>query len=322
MQFNKYKTEINEFLKYAGYKYSVDIKEDGDSYKMILVHEDYLEAIPNAGKCLSYGESNAFSLVLFMYECLSINPDLIILDDPISSFDRNKKFAIIEMLFRKKGNFQKRTVLMFTHDIEPIIDIVRNFSSKFAEFSTACFLHSSGNRVMEIPINRSDIITFTQVCKENIAIHAEDIIKLIYLRRYQEILDNKGIEYQILSSLFHKKNHPDNQEENRPMTDQEISDATIAIEEFVPSFEYFSLLARVNDVANMSSIYTTVDNNYEKLQLFRIIHNDNHENDVLKKFVNETYHIENEYVMQLNPHKYDFVPDYIIDECDKVINSL
>ena len=105
------------------------------------------------------------------------------------------------------------------------------------------------------------------------------------------------------------------------MTDQEISDATAEIKKFVPSFEYFSLLARINDASNMISIYNQTSNNYEKLQLFRIIHNHNHENDVIKKFVNETYHIENEYVMQLNPHKYDFVPDYIIAECDIIINT-
>ena len=31
------------------------------------------------------------------------------------------------------------------------------------------------------------------------------------------------------------------------------------------------------------------------------------EDGVLQKFVNETFHIENEYVMQLNPHKFDNV---------------
>ena len=82
--------------------------------------------------------------------------------------------------------------------------------------------------------------------------------------------------------MFHKKNNPDN---------QEISDATAEIKKFVPSFEYFSLLARINDAINMISIYNQTSNNYE--------------NDVLKKFVNETYHIENEYVMQLNPHAFN-----------------
>ena len=45
-----------------------------------------------ANEHLSYGEKNAFALVLFMYSVLKDNPDLIVLDDPISSFDGNKKF--------------------------------------------------------------------------------------------------------------------------------------------------------------------------------------------------------------------------------------
>ncbi|WFU14650.1 hypothetical protein [Bradyrhizobium sp. CB3481] len=52
---------------------------------------------------------------------------------------------------------------------------------------------------------------------------------------------------------------------------------------------------------------------YEKIQLFRIF-NIEHDDDVIRKFINESYHIENEYVMQLNPHKFESIPEYIIDE--------
>jgi hypothetical protein len=34
-----------------------------------------------------------------MYEVISKNPDLVVLDDPISSFDDNKKYAIMHTLF-------------------------------------------------------------------------------------------------------------------------------------------------------------------------------------------------------------------------------
>lgn len=320
----KYKCEINDFLKFAGYKYSVDMIKDGDSIKMILRHEDSVEALENIGSYLSFGESNAFSLVLFMYESLSQNPDIIILDDPISSFDRAKKFAIIEMLFRRKGNFRGRTVLMLTHDIEPIIDIVRNFSDRFAEFSTAHFLRTSLGKIEEIEIKRSDIISFTQVCNQNIDNQKEDIIKLIYLRRYQEILDNKSLAYQMLSSLFHKKLIPDikkqDEEMNIPMTQEQIENALATIKEKIEGFDYFSLQKQLENTDEMIRIYKNTNNNYEKLQLFRLIQNDNHENEVLRKFVNETFHIENESIMQLNPHKYDFIPAYIISECDKVLS--
>jgi hypothetical protein len=35
----------------------------------------------------------------------------------------------------------------------------------------------------------------------------------------------------------------------------------------------------------------------------------------LRKFVNESYHIENEYVMQLNPREFDAVPEHVVQAC-------
>jgi len=59
-----------------------------------------LGKIDNAKDSLSFGERNAFALVLFMFDAIKENADLIILDDPISSFDKNKKYAIMNMLFK------------------------------------------------------------------------------------------------------------------------------------------------------------------------------------------------------------------------------
>ena len=50
-----------------------------------------------------------------------------------------------------------------------------------------------------------------------------------------------------------------------------------------------------------------------------ILYKSNNENPVVKKFVNETFHVENDYLFQLNPREYDTIPQYIISECDKDI---
>ena len=47
--------------------------------------------------------------------------------------------------------------------------------------------------------------------------------------------------------------------------------------------------------------------------------NENNSNSVIKKFVNESFHFENDYLFQLNPCKYETVSQYVIDECDKDI---
>lgn len=316
-----HKNEINEFLKFAGYKYFVDVEFKDDKYKMRLKHQDYSQSVSNGTQHLSYGEKNAFSLVLFMYECLSKNPDIIILDDPISSFDRNKKYAVIDMLFRRKKSFKGKTVLMMTHDFEPVIDILYNLPHKFEPIQFVSFLELKNGSIKEIPITRSDIATFGQICEENIRDRSENLIKLIYLRRYYEVINNKGMEYQLLSNLLKKREKPFKKELGNEieMTTSEIEFATREIQIKLPYFDYNMHLKPLCDDKYMANIYNDAVFNYEKLQIFRIINKNMSGVDVIDKFINETFHIENEYVMQLNPCKYEIVPQYIIEKCDNIL---
>ena len=58
---------------------------------------------------------------------------------------------------------------------------------------------------------------------------------------------------------------------------------------------------------------------YDKFQIFRISSALDHDvpggDAAFKKFVNESYHIENEYVMQLNPREFDAVPEHVVQAC-------
>lgn len=315
---------INNFLKSAGYKYSVVIIAEPDTYKMKLVHNDLNEHIETAAKHLSYGEKNAFALVLFMHQVLSENPDIVVLDDPISSFDKNKKFAILHELFQGKASLKGRTTLMLTHDIEPAIDVIKSTSKVFkGSFPSATFLSSRGGIVKEVPIQSSDIQTFAKICKVNIAKLTDPIVKAIYLRRHYEILDDVGLEYNLLASLFKKRPIPTIQSitDNRDMTPEEKAQATANIvAEYIPDFDYDSLVNQVNDVALMTQKFFASDVGYEKIQLFRIIRGQ-HDDDVITKFINESYHIENEYLMQLNPHKFESVPEYVVAECNRLLSA-
>lgn len=333
----KYETEINQFLKNAGYRYKVKISEGEQDYKLRLQHLDSEEALTNGDQHLSFGEKNAFALVLFMYEALSKKPELIILDDPISSFDKNKKYAILDMLFRGRTDacFKQKTVLMLTHDIEPIIDTIKTLNRKFSEQTIAHFLESHNNELKEQEIGKDDILTFPQICTRVI----EDkkintVVKLIYLRRNLEILDDKGVEYQLISDFIHKRNKAEakeyRKEYNDSLTDEQFEkDFTIAsksIVKRVSDFNYEDILEKLIDTNQMKTLYESSENSYEKLQLFRIMSGDFDNttdlSDVMKKFINETYHIENELISQLDPKKYDLIPEFIIDECDEYISTI
>ena len=73
-------------------------------------------------------------------------------------------------------------------------------------------------------------------------------------------------------------------------------------------------LPRKGDVNAIRAKFAATDVGYEKIQLFRIF-NIEHDDDVIRKFINESYHIENEYVMQLNPREFDAVPDHVVQAC-------
>lgn len=84
-----YSSEINEFLYYAGYKYQVAIEEENTiDYHLVLKHIEGTDNVQTVNEHLSYGERNAFALVLFMYSVLKENPDLVVLDDSIASVDK------------------------------------------------------------------------------------------------------------------------------------------------------------------------------------------------------------------------------------------
>jgi energy-coupling factor transporter ATP-binding protein EcfA2 len=314
---------INTFLKSAGYKYSVAITPEPDSYKMKLIHEDSAEHIESAAKHLSYGEKNAFALVLFMHQVTSEHPDLVILDDPISSFDKNKKFAILHELFQGKASLKAYTTLLLTHDIEPAIDLMKTTGGVFQGSSpSATYLTSKSGHIQETPITTADIQTFARICKDNIDTLTDTVVKAIYARRHYEIVDDLGLEYNLLASLFHKRSAPTikTATENRDMTPAEKVEAQTKIkEDHIPEFDYELLLAELKDDALMKQKFAAATVGYDKIQLFRIIRGQ-HDNDVIAKFINESYHIENEYVMQLNPHKFESVPEYVVDECTRLLS--
>jgi len=318
------KTEINAFLRNAGYKYHVDVEYADSKYKMKLKHFDSQKPLENGSQHLSYGEKNAFSLILFMYECKSKKPDIIVLDDPISSFDRNKKYAVIDMLFRGKNSLRNKTVLMMTHDLEPAIDILYNLPRKFDPTPTATFIETKNGIISEISITKNDISTFVYICNENIRSSKEDVVKMVYLRRYFEIIDNKGLAYDLLSNLLHKRVKPIKLplEDKIELTSVEIATAVAEIDKIYPGFNYNVLLTKLSDDTYMKTAYQNACNNYEKLQIYRVLKDQEQlsESDVINKFINETFHIENEYIMQINPCKYEIVPSFIIAECDALLN--
>ena len=324
------KKSIDLFLKNAGYKYEVSLADEKDirNYALRLQHINSSQhKIDKIGQHLSFGEKNAFAIILFIHEALHKNPDLIILDDPISSFDKNKKYAIMHELFNNEKSLKDKTVLMLTHDIEPIIDMVKVFDRENKDLIDAKFLSSKNGQLKETLITKNDIKTFSQICKTVISENNEDIIKSIYLRRDYEIKGDMGDGYQVLSNLF-KKRPVDKIEDFRNENPLDLMDCKKfkkginQIKRRIKEFDYKKCLEKISDDTQIKDLYSKSSNGYIKLQLFRIfLHDKKLNNKILLKFINETYHIENEMIFQLDPNKFDVIPYFIIEECDNYLNT-
>jgi len=317
----EYGAEINSFLANAGYKYKAELVPDkSDQHKLKLKHVDMDIEVSNPKGHLSFGERNAFALVLFMFEAVKFAPDLIVLDDPISSFDKNKKFAIMEMLFARSGrSFRNRTVLMLTHDLDPIIDLIYHHSGNY-EKTSAHFLFNNHGTLGERQIERKDILTFYEM---NLANSYESTISsLVYLRRNCEALGDKGLVYNYLSCLLHRKTLSKRTASgDTVMTPAEVQDAIDGVKKHIDNYDHDTMVATIMDDTKLRQIYAASASGYEKLHIYRIYHSDKamDEPRTIKKFINESFHIENDYIYQLNPKEFQTVPQYVILECDKLM---
>ena len=329
------KESINGFLRTAGYNYEVEITQENENATITLRPSGSTNSIENAEKHLSYGERNAFAMVLFMFSAIKKNPDLIILDDPISSFDGNKKFALLNMMFlssnpdaigtddqSKYALLKDKTVLLMTHDFTTILDIVHTLHMCFPQ--TQAHILTNKNKVLaEKKITKEDFKSFRRIAQDMIKSPQSSIVtKVVYLRRLLEFFGEKDEAYDMLSSLLHLREKPAFR--TGPMNDKDIENAlkTIKSEEFIPDFDYDKTLRIIQDDNQLKAIYKS-SNDYEKIHIFCMYMRKHPEevHDVLQKYTNEFFHIENDSIYQLDPTKFSLIPQYIIDECDKIMGQ-
>lgn len=333
----KSRIDINNFLESAGISYEIliNVLSENDS-KTVLKYKDRNENIHEVDdikKHLSWGEKNAFALVLFMHYATSKNAGLIILDDPISSFDSDKKYAIINRLFKNSDTdrtFYNKTVLLLTHDFEPVIDFVVN-GKPSNKFVSATYLINKNGIVFETKIKKSDVQSQIKLLNTVIDDEINVIYRLVAIRRFIEHTwetEEEKFAYNIISSLFHGKEIPDIKIENEflPMNSTQIDSGNSYIKNRIPSFSYERVRNENLTRESLIDAYNNETCSYLKLQLFRVfleLHDKRAElnDNVLLKYIDETYHIENDFLYTLDYRKFDIVPDFIMKKCDEYMKT-
>ena len=336
-------TDINEFLKTAGINYELEILAEDETNSRTILKQCFSEERTDVTKIrdhLSWGEKNAFALILFMYYAVMQNPDLIILDDPISSFDTNKKYAILHRMFKNIGkrdiSLEGKTVLLLTHDFEPIIDfiVVGKLGEEKAQASFICNEHGIV-RAHKIDAN-SDVKLITMECGEIARNTDVNIVsRVAFLRKLSELNGRSGdwdLVYEILSCLIHA-NEIKRKIGNNTYIDiapEDIALGISKIKEYISDFDYNELKNNIYTKEGIKNLYAFETNAYLKVQLFREMNEILSNNEVKitqmdsawYKFIDETYHIENDYLHFLDILKFNIVPSYIIDNVDKIVSGL
>lgn len=320
-----YEAEINSFLSGAGYPYFVKIDAtDDDQCSVRLIHASSY-SITNASDVLSFGEKNALALVFFMYSTLSSNPDLIILDDPITSFDGHKRFAILHMLFLKDekspNTLKNRTVILLTHEYGVVFDVEHTLKREFQPLAKTTLLYSAAGTVCETVIEKEDMMP-VRVLYQDLARNSECLfVRLVYARKLLELDNRKDLTWSLLSSLFHHRDVPIDTNE-RTLSKKQIQEASCQIELMTnEEFVYETLLQEINNLENMKSIFDGCSCKYEKLQIARIALDGENIDRVSKKLLDETLHVDNGYIFQLDPRVFEMVPDSVIEQCEAAFSA-
>lgn len=243
--------DINQFFTIAGFPYNFCLEKDGEKHaKAYLVPCEFQkEMVVDPKNRLSWGEKNAFSLVMFMFEAISDNADLIVLDDPISAFDEKKKFGIIRRLFdNKKDSFKEKTVLMLTHDFQPIIDYVHgNFFTRYGLITPvhASFIQNIEGSICESPITMNDLKNTVELTKDIVmSSNASMAVKIVNLRKYVELTKPEfgtSAIYEVLSNVIHGRQNPiykDGQEISADVLEQGMRE----VSQYIPNKSYTDLI--------------------------------------------------------------------------------
>ena len=227
---------------------------------------------------------------------------------------------------------------MLTHDLQPVIDYVHGkFLRKYNLHTPvyAAYLINNNGTLVEREITEGDlknIVELTKALSKNIS--SEIPVRLINLRKLIELTEPNFLEnfaYDVLSNLIHGRSLSMYQSRIVDTTTEEvISNGLQFINEYIPDMGYTQLLEGVSD-SKLLDLIDSSDKYTQTISIRFLFEKDRggdsllsqlkNEYPYLCKFVNETNHIENDYIFQLNPVDFFEIPDDYLIQLKEFCNT-
>lgn len=308
----KRKTQmINRILANFSIPYEVNAKYYKDKitdYR--LIHKKDLGKNDDKEK-LSSGEKFIVSLILFILKVQKDSPNLIIFDDPVSSYDEYRRKQVLDLIMEK---LKDETILILSHD------------QVFAKYAV---LNKSKSLIGKVDYleNFSDIVRFTEINSSDFEVFRDSVLnriselnansyymKIVNLRTLCE--GNNDIIYSYLSAILHTK--PVSEIHNLI-----IEKNTTEVEILRKIREKFNIILPpvYNDYyANIDTRDLTI---FEKGLLLReYLKNHSNVDKKIKKELDSYIHLNSRLHLCLNPYSFPFCSQKVYDSINLYINGI
>lgn len=349
--------EINSFLESVNYPYIICVSSDSGVALTLRPTIQKDRMLSSAREHLSYGERNALALILFAYSVLYApkEVDLIVLDDPISSFDADKRYSLIYTLFSPSGSsvmsrtFSEKTVLLLTHDYPLIADLALETVGVLRKKVFSWYLSCNEEGVLsETRIKLSSSLTDKEglqpfVVMQKRKIRARDKHEFVRISCLRRLLEYEGAAkpgsdlyhaWNVLSQLMHGKSSPTLKGEEEPIdgfplgnTSTPYGKAKLIIEEYLGDgyiFDYQGLITLATNKRQLLNDYRKLHDPIEKLQICRLaIGEENLEElGLMARYLNETCHVSGDYLFQLDSERFHVIPKKAMDFFDSKMEEI
>ena len=225
-------------------------------------------------------------------------------------------------------------MLMLTHDLQPIIDYIHGGFFKRYGLTTSVsaeYLENDKGEIISQAIVDSDLLNIVKLTES----YAKDINKPLYVR---VVNARKHIEltrenfttlesYDVLSSLIHGREVPEDGAK-QPMAEDAIQKGIVGLMPLISGYDSYSKFLQEISTQHLLAELEN-DNIYFRILVIRLLFERGEglmtmlrrEHPEACKFLNETNHIENDYVFQLDPEKFYSIPAVYVQEIRDFLNT-
>ena len=306
--------KLNDYLSEFAIPYKFEIDNYNTKAKTATVFliskkdEKHIDRIEN----LSYGEKNIISLLLFL---VSANKNLIIIDDPASSYDDNRRKIIYDLLYEFHG---KQTYVVLSHDqvfikyaLLGLKEITRKYNTNTGKI--LCLENRKGVCISK-EISSSDFDSLEnqifQFIEHNQLSYYRKIINLRVLFELSKNSSNKDkLIYSYLSAIMHNTDRNNIIEQ---LKEEDINESDI-IKDLKQRYN-IKLLPIPEDLY--------FDFNYDELSSFEKIAYQREQHRIkregkravksyIEKEFDDIIHLNTRYFVSLNPYKFDVYSENI-----------